>query len=632
MEAHARTPRELFEGKVQYEIPPFQRPYVWNETDQWEPLWRDVARVAADIVRDGKASRSETHFLGAVVAASTYTASGDVARHELVDGQQRMTTLQLLLGAVQGVVAQHGQAEDAEALQELIRNGSSRFAKSEKRFKLWPSQTDRAAFVRAMEGGAGEYWSEEDSSGNSAKPKPHRLVQAYEWFRAAAERWISGRTEEDDPESPGDETQRIQALSAVLQDRLTLVAIDLDISDDAQLIFETLNDRGTPLLSADLIKNWLFQQGQRQGVDIDRWARDWTELDDPWWREEVRQGRLNRPRIDGFLQYWLTAQCAEDLRTTEVFRRFVRFARPQMTSAEGADRFLHELLDEAAFYRHLDELSPTTPEGRFHQRVLQQFDQATMTPMLLRLAPKHFGVPPEQRRLALESLESWVVRRALLFLENRATNRVVATLLKGLSGVDPSRIGVELRRLLSRSDARAQSWPDDTWLRQDLPERRLYGGLNRDRLRAVLEILEQRLRQQDDRYDKVIWDNDPQIEHIMPQTWRPYWNTEPPLDLDAAVERDRLIHTIGNLTLVNSHLNASLSNRPWTDIEAAGMDEGGFASQGKRSLLGQFSGLELTGEVVRQHSEAWTDDDIRARSRKLVNLIVEEWPGPDELV
>lgn len=437
MEAHARTPRELFEGKVQYEIPPFQRPYVWTETDQWEPLWRDVARVAADIVRDGEASRSETHFLGAVVAASTYTASGDVARHELVDGQQRMTTLQLLLGAVQGVVARHGQAEDAEALQELIRNGSNRFAKSEKRFKLWPSQTDRVAFVRAMEGGAGKHWSEEDPSGDSVKLKPHRLVQAYQWFRAAAERWISGQTDEDDPDAPGDETQRIQALSAVLQDRLTLVAIDLDISDDAQLIFETLNDRGTPLLSADLIKNWLFQQGQRQGVDIDRWARDWAELDAPWWREEVRQGRLNRPRIDGFLQYWLTAQCTEDLRTTEVFRRFVRFARPQITSAEGADRFLHELLDEAAFYRHLDELSPTTPEGRFHQRVLQQFDQATMTPMLLRLAPKRFGVPTEQRRLALESLESWVVRRALLFLETRATNRVVAALLKGLSGVDP---------------------------------------------------------------------------------------------------------------------------------------------------------------------------------------------------
>lgn len=117
MEANPRSPRDLFEGKEHYEIPAFQRPYVWNEEDQWAPLWDDVVRVAESYVA---AKETETapkipqHFLGAVVDETRPPVTGDVTRHEVIDGQQRMTTLQLLLHALQQVIEERGHELLAE--------------------------------------------------------------------------------------------------------------------------------------------------------------------------------------------------------------------------------------------------------------------------------------------------------------------------------------------------------------------------------------------------------------------------------------------------------------------------------------------------------------------------------------
>src|SRR4051812_26487761 len=110
MKADALSPRQLFDGNVHYEIPPFQRPYVWNEEDQWAPLWGDVVRVAEGVVgaagSDRQPSAYPHHFLGAVVYESKPHVVGDVARHLVIDGQQRMTTIQILLDAVQQVIAE----------------------------------------------------------------------------------------------------------------------------------------------------------------------------------------------------------------------------------------------------------------------------------------------------------------------------------------------------------------------------------------------------------------------------------------------------------------------------------------------------------------------------------------------
>src|SRR5699024_8821916 len=116
-------------------------------------------------------------------------------------------------------------------------------------------------------------------------------------------------------------------------------------------------------------------------------------------------------------------------------------------------------------------------------------------------------------------------------------------------------------------------------------------------------------------------------EHVMPQGWRSHWDPDQ-LDPDASAERDRIVNTIGNLTLTTKSLNISLSNRPWLDRDAVGLSEGGRVGAGKRSLLESFSLLVLNKEIVGGHGESWTEADIAERSKTLTREICHVWPGP----
>ncbi|WP_275003081.1 DUF262 domain-containing protein [Promicromonospora iranensis] len=621
MEAHARTPRDLLEGKEHYEIPAFQRPYVWNEEDQWAPLWDDIARVAEAYVdvkeRDPSAQPDEHHFLGAVVYASRKPVAGGVTPHDVIDGQQRMITLQVLLDAVHEVVEGRGHDDMAESLGELIRNGSARFAGTKERFKVWPSQADRLAFECAMDGGG-------DFSGE------HPIIAAHQFFRAEAERWVTGKPDEDGVVPPGNESLRVEALSATLQDGLVLVAIDLTGHDDSQLIFETLNDRGTPLLKADLVKNWVFRKGERLGADVNSWAETmWAEFDTRWWREEIRQGRLIRSRVDSFLQYWLTMRRQEEIKGENTFRVFTEYAEPYMTSAESADALLSALRADADTYRALADLDQGTPEGRFYGVVIERLDLAATMPVFLWLLSKNHGVDDEQRRIGLLALESWAIRRMLLRMTTKDVNRFMVSTLKMLAGGPPEATGDRLVVSLSEQSAETRLWPSDAHMAEQLPEIRLYGNVRQDRIRVVLGAVENHLRSLNTMYEAVSLPAKLEIEHIMPQGWRAHWNSAPGLSPDEEALRDRLVNTIGNLTLVTKSLNGSLSNRPWLDVDAAGLKEGGAPNKGKWALLNEFSLLVLNKKVLKNHPEAWTDDAIVERSRALTAAICAAWPGPD---
>lgn len=622
MEAHTRSPRELFEGKEHYEIPAFQRPYVWNEEDQWAPLWSDVVRVAETYVlakeADPEASVNAHHFLGAVVYESRPVIAGDVTRHDVIDGQQRMTTIQLLLDAVQEIVVGRGHDDQAEALEELILNNAPRFKGKRERFKLWPSRADRTAFEHAM-----------DPPGPWAGT--HRVADAHRFFRQEAERWIVGKPDDDGKLPPGTEVLRVEALSSTLQDRLVLVAIDLTGHDDSQLIFETLNDRGTPLLKADLIKNWLFRKGQDLGALVDTWAdTKWAEFDTEWWREEIRQGRLYRSRVDIFVQYWLTMRRQEEVKVEDSFRVFVQYADPILTSAASAEQLINELRRDADTYRTFALLDVATPQGRFYWRVIERLELAATTPAFLWMLSENHDVPEEQVRIGLESLESWAIRRTLLGLTTKDVNKFVVAILKVLDATDHEAVGDSLHAYLSEQTAETRVWPSDARLKKHLPIRHLYGNVRQDRLRVVLGAVEQHLRDLSPKYEAVQLPGGLEIEHVMPRGWRTYWDAEPKLDHDAAAERDRRVNTLGNLTLVTRSLNGSLSNRPWTDAAAHGLKEGGAPDKGKWTLLNDFSLLVLNKEILVDHPTEWTDADIETRSKAMVDALCLVWPGPSE--
>ncbi|WP_181728113.1 DUF262 domain-containing protein [Glutamicibacter soli] len=622
METHTRSPRELFEGKEHYEIPAFQRPYVWNEEDQWAPLWDDVKRVAEFYVesklKDEDAEPEVQHFMGAVVYESKKPVAGDVTRHDVIDGQQRMTTIQILLDAVHEVVQRREHSDLAESLEELIVNGSPRFKGKRERFKLWPSQADRRAFEIAMDPVEGRSFE-------------HRIVNAHRFFLTEAERWISGNPDEDGETPPGEESLRVEALSSTLQDRLILVAIDLTGHDDSQLIFETLNDRGTALLKADLIKNWIFRRGEQIKADVIRWADDiWAEFDGDLWRAETRQGRLTRSKIDIFLHYWLTMRQQDEFKADQVFRAFTEYADPYMKTPSDAEQFLNELRKDAETFEKFSILEKDTPEGRFYSRVIVNLDMAATTPVFLWLLSANHGIPADQRRIGLEALESWAIRRMLLRLTSKDMNKFAIVMLKMLESCEKHEVGAKLAEFLASQVAETRRWPSASEMKRDLPGRRVYGFIRQDRLRVIFSAIEQDLRLKNSKYEAVTLPEKLEIEHIMPQGWRSHWDPEPKLDAERSQNRDMYVNSIGNLTLVTKSLNGSLSNRPWLDIDAEGLVEGGAPGAGKRKLLDSYSLLILNKEILTSHPSGWSETDIWERSELLISRICEIWPRPGE--
>lgn len=609
MEAGVVTPEALFDSRIQYEVPPFQRPYVWTEEDQWDPLWRDLTRVmSGHLGTSEELEPPTTHFLGAVVLKELDAKSGDPGRRWVIDGQQRLTTLQLLLDAAQHIVAAEGCVAEAESLQELVENGSARFKKTSKRFKLWPSRVDRSAFEHAMD----------NVLSVPADLADAKIVKAHGFFQQSILDWL-----ELAPDSESRQAWIVE-LATTLQTRLHLVSIDLTDSDDDQLIFETLNDRGTPLLQADLIKNYVFQKCDTVGADVDAWADTyWLEFDEDWWRELVPQGRLFRSRIDLFLQYWLTMRLRDEVPTDKVFAYFREHSKVALQDAHEAEMFLKELRRDADSFKEFAQLDASTPIGRFYGRVVEAFELGVFIPLLLWLISENHGVPKEQVERGLRAVESWAVRRTLLRRTMKDTNNLVVATLKKLDVDDTATAGDSIATYLLDQESESRAWPTDGELLAELPTKRVYGSVKQPRLRSVLAEIELTMRS--DKHELVSLPARLEIEHVMPRGWRAYWGKGVKNSAELATARDAAIHTIGNLTLVTKKLNITLSNRPWTDAAAAPLSTKGVdAGLGKRSLLKKYSLLLLREDVVEK--DTWSEDDIAARGTKLTSVVAETWP------
>ncbi len=615
MEADALNPRALFDGNVCYEIPPFQRPYVWNEEEQWQPLWDDILRVAEALMESPETTErgeQRSHFLGAVVLKLRETAAGEVSKRSVIDGQQRLTTLQLLLDASQLVLEEHGDEDDAESVQELVFNSAKRFRNTPSRFKLWPSRVDRHAFEFVMD----------NELEVTAEASASRIHQAHSFFVAAIREWA------DVTGDPDKAKARLATLAQVLQQHLQIVSINLAANDDDQLIFETLNDRGTPLLAADLIKNYVFQQCEAIGADVDAWSETyWQDFDEDWWRDQVSQGRLYRSRIDLFLQYWLTMRLRVEIPSEAVFSRFRTFADQYLQSTADAEAFLKSLRRDADTYRDLVTREGDSAAAGFYRRVVEALELGSFIPLLLWLISDNHAVPDVEVEKALNAVESMAVRRTLLRMTTKDFNNLVVAALKELDSKPMDQIGAVVEGYLSRQTADARSWPSDDDLREQLPSIRLYGNVKQPRLRVILSALE--LRRRSERHESVTLPAKLEIEHVMPRGWRTYWGSDIQGDAELAAKRDIRVDTLGNLTLVTKKLNGTLSNRPWRDTDAAVVaSTGREAGVGKRSLLNRYSVLVLNKDIVDSHDDAWTEDDIRERSRQLTESVIAIWPRP----
>ena len=594
MDTHIRNPIDLFNQTIQYVIPAFQRRYVWNQEEQWEPLWDDVSGIAEGLLESQSgsganiAANSPPHFMGAVVVHEIQTGFGQMRRYNVIDGQQRMTTIQLLLDAVQSVFGELN-LNQAGFLSQLVTNSGIEVLDENKDvFKLWPTTWDEQAFRHAMDNGLAV-----DEFTDSL------IVQAHEYFQLRTKEWLL--------ETETNLERRAEALYSAVVGLLQLVVIDLNANEDPYIIFETLNARGTPLLESDLIKNFVMSNV--------RDAKIWGDLDDDWWSEEITQGRLTRPRKEALFNYWLAMRRAPEVpanralvAANRVFAEFRRQAE-QPNSVEG---LMKDVNRDLGNYRRFMFGERTPDEDKFHYRVNEVMEIRAITPVFLLL----LSAPDEARRKSLKILESFLVRGMLCRGGgSQGSNLLSHELARELQRDRLDNADKVVRDFLRRQTAYNRQWPDDRELESRLDDRTVYRVITRRRLRMILEAVEERLRENPLSEHSDV-PKGLTIEHVMPQNWLANWPLPEGADeQDAAERRNWLIHTIGNLTLVNRRLNPALSNAAWDE---------------KRDTLRKHSVL-LMNDRLLQESEgvAWDEHFIQARSRRMAKIIAEVWPGPN---
>ncbi len=585
----------IFGKPVHYVVPLYQRPYVWTRELQWEPLWEDVRDVADRQLDDSPDNDSIPHFLGAVVLEQALVGSGMIDARSVIDGQQRLTTLQLLIAAGRSVAVERGLDGPRQMFEKLLFNDTFLVRRGGDEFKILPTQRDRPAFQEAI------------GDGIVASSGGHRLHEAYRFFRRSIAEWAS------DGGDPEVFAKRLDALSTSIWKRLVLVTIDLDPGDNAQVIFETLNARGTPLLAADLVKNHLFQTATIQGANVDDlYEQQWKVLDSDWWREEIQQGRLKRPRLDTYINHWLAMVGDHEVVSHQLFPEFKRYLS---AGAKQASDVLADMVRYARVYERFEKEPSTSELGQFLYR-LNTLEITTAYPALLWLLGPEGLTDPDERRTALGAIESWLVRRMLARQTTKNYNVVFLSLLKRVRdasiGRSGSASGQHVVDFLMGLRGESQFWPNAAKVTESLRAIPAYSVFPRSRLRMVLEGLEHGMYS--GFTERVVLPTDLTIEHVLPQEWTQNWPLPDGVDpIQGRLDRDAAKHRLGNLTLVTGKLNPRMSNAAWPE---------------KRASLREFSVMRISTDI--RNAETWDETSIAERGARLATLALSVWPRPGD--
>ena len=616
---------DLFEKKMRLEVPLFQRQYVWTLEQQWEPLWEDVSRKFAEWI-EGR-SDGPVHFLGAMVLDQKETPATHVEKRQVIDGQQRLTTLQIFLAVMRDFCRGQGCDELAQEFEKYTLNTGRMAEPRIDRFKVWPTQLDRRYFIDVMTLGSRKAIEEEyplvrRRYQRKFDPRPG-IIDAYLYFDKEIHAFFIG-TEEDPPLAEAHPLEdRIDEAFKAMKNALQVVAIDLDRDDDPQMIFETLNARGEPLLPADLLRNYIFLRAGRSNESQEELYKNyWSGFDDEFWRTEVTQGRLKRPRSDLFMQHFLASRQAVYIPIKHLYAEYRHWIRREHPFSTVEDE-LRALRDQGQNFRRL--LEPEKGDPVFDLATfMERFDVRTAYPLMLHLLASK-NLDDVQWRVLSTTLESYLLRRTLVGWSTKAYNRIFLNVLKSLQNDDaesaPEAIGAALSSLTGES----AEWPTDETFAAAWMNRATYEEMNRARLTHILAKLNDTYLNR--KTEQLTIESELTVEHIMPQSWIEKWPLPDgaqgmtweelfdaaPNDPRAAVTRarERTIHTFGNLTLLTQALNSSVSNGEWAVKKPA------------------LRGASLLPINLQLHGySSWDEEAITRRGQELLERAVRIWPGP----
>jgi Protein of unknown function DUF262 len=382
----------LLQNRHRFCVPIYQRHYVWTRQKQWEPFWSDIRTKA--IERLAGRDRRFSHFMGAVVLeARGGFSAGRVPVFQVIDGQQRLTTFQLFLAAARDYAADAGFTTTAENISSYLLNDKSHLMEEPEIeiFKVWPTQYDRNLFTDIIEGGRVELRKKYSQHFYARRDKVYeyntvpRLLSAYGHFYERIRHSVETDDLDDEfteaPELDEDATAlgnggdqlpleiKLDAIWQALVEEFKVVEIVLEEGDDAQVIFETLNERGEPLLAADLVRNNIFYRADAAREKPEQlFSVHWQPFEAEFWSVEEKQGRYKKPRIEFFLSNFIAGQIASEVNLSKLFSEYKAFIKRRRYPSVSME--LKELACYGAIYRELVDRSAGSALARFSRRLL----------------------------------------------------------------------------------------------------------------------------------------------------------------------------------------------------------------------------------------------------------------------
>ena len=556
MKAEDTLVTSLLEGAKQFIVPIFQRDYSWG-TKHCQQLWKDVIRVGSD-------PKVKGHFLGSVVYVAAEDNSAAITRWLLIDGQQRMTTLTLLLIALRDRIKELqdagedlGEVSTPEELDDYyLRN---RHGKGDRRHKLHLRRADHDTLISRLDGkGIPDAASE-------------RIKENYNFLR--------------DLVSKAD----VQIVYAGIK---KLVVVDVCLTrgqDDPQMIFESLNSTGVDLTQADLIRNFVLMR-------LDENSQ--TQLYEEYWQPiEHAFGRRYRTEFDKFVKDFLTLQLrpGTPLKAAEIYHEFRSFFLRTVDKC-GVGGILSDLRRFGTYYTAFSlgqEKQPALKEAFARLRSLIE----VASPVVLTLYDYHDRaktLSADEFVEAIELLESFVFRRSVCDMQTRSLGQIFSSLAYRITESQPL---LSLKVALYRQ-GKKRRFPTDAEFREALETRDVYD------MRTCFYLLDRMENFSKERIDTSLFT----IEHVMPQNedLRPEWRTM--LGNDWQVVQETWLHRLGNLTLTG--YNSTYSDRPFAE---------------KKTIAGGFSDSPLRlNKFIREQSE-WTATTIEQRGKQLAEKALGVW-------
>ena len=626
MDSRTFTIQQIFQDRRQYRVPFYQRPCVWNRDDQWGRLWEDIRDKADTRLQGGKAF---PHFMGAVVLEPQKKVGLlGVERHHIIDGQQRLTTLQYVLRALIHALRSAKNEKLLPLFEACLSNANPETMEdvAVERFKLWPTFRDRKQYEQAMTAGSLDDLRQRFPASFTQTGSLRKIgvmhppaLEAIVFFYDQMVEWVSDSTD-------GDAATRSMALASAVLTDLSIVCISLGEEDDAQVIFETLNGHGAELHATDLIRNFIFM---RAGTDADDLYNNlWSQFEAPLWSEAQSRGRLNRPRLEWFVQTAVQAQTGDEIDVGRLYAGYRRFV-DGTTGLHDASAQLAMLNRYGEHYKALVTGTGNAPIAAFGRSVAV-WDASPTHALALRVAAS--ALPQAEQEEIYLCIESYLVRRAVCGLSRKNYNKVFAQQLRRLIEADLN--AASFRKALTALTGEASRWPGDEEFRRQWLDGAVYPGrLDAPKLRTVFHRLETEIRTEKTEEPIPLALDSLDIDHILPQSWYAYWpladGTKVSSDealaaapmryltegVDAKAQsilkRQDAVPRMGNLTLVHYGVNRALQNH---------------AFEAKRKALFEHSNLQLNRGLMQL--AAWDEAAIEVRGEVLLKAALRIWPGP----